>query len=185
VAGATRVRKLTFSKGRSMGTHVSVVIPCYEQAAFVVQAVESALKQTRPGVEVIVVDDGSTDRPDLALSPLLSDGRVRLIRQENAGVSAARNRGFAEATGAFVQFLDADDWLDPEKFERQVAWLEERPASAAVGCAIVRTDEAGQPLETLTYDPFPGLGLDTFTSLWLGYGYPADHALLHRTACAR
>jgi glycosyltransferase involved in cell wall biosynthesis len=94
------------------GLGVSVVIPCFKQARFLAAAIESALKQTVGGVQVIVVDDGSPD--DTAEVAMRFGDRITFIDQVNSGVGAARNAGFARATGEFVIFLDADDCLLPE-----------------------------------------------------------------------
>jgi glycosyltransferase involved in cell wall biosynthesis len=97
---------------------VSVVIPCWNGEAFVGEAIDSALAQTYPNVEVIVIDDGSTDG---SLDAIRSNGdRIRWVTGPNRGACAARNRGLALARGELIQFLDADDMLLPQKLERMV-----------------------------------------------------------------
>ncbi len=89
---------------------VSIVIPCYNYARFLGEAIESALAQTYQPIEVIVVDDGSTD-DSVAVAKRYP---VRVIEKKNEGVAATRNRGAREATSEHIVFLDADDVLDPE-----------------------------------------------------------------------
>jgi glycosyltransferase involved in cell wall biosynthesis len=99
--------------------HVSVIIPAYNAAAFIVDTVNSALGQTFTDREVIVVDDGSTDGTVAALERF--GDRIRVHRQANTGVATARNTGVGLATGTWVAFLDADDLWLPDKLERQLA----------------------------------------------------------------
>jgi len=101
---------------------VSVVIPCYNAEAFVAETVASALDQTYPLEEVICVDDGSTDGTLGVLERLQAGAgeRVTVLSRPNGGPSAARNLGLSRATGDYVQFLDADDLLRPEKIAHQV-----------------------------------------------------------------
>jgi GT2 family glycosyltransferase len=102
-----------------MAAVVSIIIPCYNAAKWVKGAVQSALEQTGPATEVIVVDDGSSDG-SAELVREFGD-RVQLIVTENRGGNHARNRGLQAVRGEWVQFLDADDYLEPEKILRQFA----------------------------------------------------------------
>ncbi len=104
---------------------VTTVIPTYNRAAMLVEALESALGQTRPPDEIIVVDDGSTDNTAEVADRYGS--KIRYIRQKNAGPSAARNHGIREATGDFVAFLDSDDLWAKDRLEKQFAALSTHP----------------------------------------------------------
>jgi glycosyltransferase involved in cell wall biosynthesis len=108
---------------------VSVVIPTYNLAHFLPDAVESVRAQVWPDLEIIVVDDGSTDDTGRLLERLSRDGDVRCFRQENAGASSARNRGIREATKEWVAFLDADDFWLEGKLAEQFEALEEKPSA--------------------------------------------------------
>lgn len=98
---------------------ISVVIPAYNAAPFIAMTVRSALQQTYQDLEVIVVDDGSSDGTAACLEEF--GDRIRVIRQANAGVARARNAGVALATGSWIAFLDADDLWLPNKLELQMA----------------------------------------------------------------
>jgi glycosyltransferase involved in cell wall biosynthesis len=118
---------------------VSVIIPVRNGERFLAEAIESALRQTLPPLEVIVVDDGSTD----ATSEVARRYPVRLISQAHGGISAARNRGIAESRGEFLTFLDHDDiWAD-RKLERQIAPLVARPELAYTQCRLLAFLEPG------------------------------------------
>lgn len=124
-------------------TLVSVVIPAYNGAGFLTQTLESVLAQTHSALEVIVVDDGSSDAT-AALTEALArrDERVRLVRQANSGVSRARNKGAAEARGPFLAFLDADDLWLPKTLEMLLPRLLADPAAGLVHCDFLEFDSA-------------------------------------------
>jgi glycosyltransferase involved in cell wall biosynthesis len=102
---------------------VSILIPCHNAEPFVAETLESVISQTWPNLEIIVVDDGSVDGSAAVISSFGSD-RVKYIRTSGVGAAAARNIAFAHATGDFVQFLDADDLLEPHKIEAQMSALQ-------------------------------------------------------------
>jgi glycosyltransferase involved in cell wall biosynthesis len=133
---------------------VSVIIPTFNREVIVLKAINSVLEQTYRNIEVIVVDDGSTDDTIEALSGL-SD-QISVIHQANAGPSAARNRGVVEAKGEIVAFLDSDDYWMPEKIERQVTLM--RRGGEKMCCCVCNAIVKGSARETLgnTFD-FAGI----------------------------
>lgn len=110
---------------------VSIILPAYNHAHFLPQSIESALGQTDPDFEVIVVDDGSTDDTREVVSGY-SDPRIRYLYQENRGLAAARNTGLRAARGEFVAFLDADDLFLPNKLELQTRYFSNHKAAGLV-----------------------------------------------------
>ena len=102
---------------------ISVIIPAYNREKLLPQTLESLLRQTLPAEEIIVVDDGSTDRT-AAVAESFGEP-VRVIHQENSGPAAARNRGFLESLGEFIHFFDSDDLALPNKHEVQMKALQE------------------------------------------------------------
>ncbi|UCD78296.1 MAG: glycosyltransferase [Desulfobacterales bacterium] len=112
---------------KSRQPKVSVIIPTYNRAWVVKEAVDSVLTQEYDDFELIVVDDGSTDDTRKALSAC--GPRIKVLRQPNRGVSAARNRGIAAAAGHLVAFLDSDDLWLPSKLARQVDFFDNHPAA--------------------------------------------------------
>lgn len=110
--------------------HVSIIIPAFNAEHWISGAIQSALDQCHKELEVIVVDDGSTDGTVQVVEGI-ADPRIRLIRQENRGQCAALNRGVAESEGDFIKFLDADDWINSEHLAAQVATLRDFPDRVA------------------------------------------------------
>jgi glycosyltransferase involved in cell wall biosynthesis len=104
---------------------VSVVIPTYNHAGYVVEAIQSVLDQTYPCVEIIVVDDGSTDNTREVLQPYID--KIRYVYQENQGLAASRNTGIRASSGRWVALLDADDLWHPEKLRIQMEYLQKHP----------------------------------------------------------
>lgn len=117
-----------------MAAHISVIIPTHNRAQMVVEAVASALGQTHREAEIIVVDDGSTDDTQQRLEPFAD--RILRIRQENLGVSVARNAGIRAANGEYIAFLDSDDLWHPCKLDLQLAYLRANPEVALLACHV-------------------------------------------------
>lgn len=134
---------------------VSVVIPAYNRQAYIADTIESVLAQTVPDVELIVVDDGSTD-DTLAIVSRYGDA-VRCIRQQNLGAAAARNRGAREATGQFIAFLDSDDQWNPNFLSTMLVAATRHPQAAALYAFAQMIDANGklllQKTHHVVYDP--------------------------------
>src|SRR5580704_6980271 len=108
---------------------VSVIIPAYNSAKFLVGAIESVLAQTMDDFEIIVVDDGSKDNTLQVVEPFLADSRIRYFRQQNRGLPGARNAGAKVSRGEYLAFLDADDFLAPNALEAMRKRFEESEAA--------------------------------------------------------
>jgi glycosyltransferase involved in cell wall biosynthesis len=116
---------------------VSVIIPAWNAEQWIAEAVSSAMDQTWPHLEVIVVDDHSTDRTREIVESV-ADSRTKLLSQDHAGAAAARNRGLSEARGGLVQFLDADDVLGEDKLALQIEALRDAPERSIASCSWAR-----------------------------------------------
>ena len=128
---------------------VSVVIAAYNAEDYVAEAVRSVLEQTMDDLELIVVNDGSTDSTRHVLRRFEDDQRVQIIDQENTGCSAARNRGAAASKGRYIAIVDADDVCWSEKLERQVELFRREPGLAVVGTQARMIDQEGRHLGVL------------------------------------
>ncbi len=125
---------------------VSVIIATYNMGHYLCAAVQSALAQTYPSVEVLIVDDGSTDDTPQIVQQWIGDARVRLYRQANAGKARAMNRGFELSRGRFVAFLDADDVWNPDKLAQQMPLFSGRPELGVVYSDYQCMDGEERPL---------------------------------------
>jgi len=114
---------------------VSVVIPAYNSARFIHETLESVQQQTWPKIEVFIIDDGSSDET-VAIARSFVSERIHVIEQKNSGACVARNRGLGLSKGKYIQFLDADDVLSPDKIEKQVGILEKNPGYLGVSPTV-------------------------------------------------
>ena len=132
---------------------ISVIIPVYKVEPYLEKCVESVLAQTYEDLEIILVDDGSPDScPVMCDAISARDSRVRVIHQKNGGLSAARNAGLDTAGGAYIGFVDSDDYIAPDMYEKLYAAMKETGADLAV-CDVVRVDEGAGPVQEMA--PLP------------------------------
>ena len=103
---------------------VSVIIPAYNVEKYIRNAIDSVLGQTYKDIEIIVVDDGSTDGTKKSLEPYIKDNKIIYLYQNNRGLSGARNSGIKTAKGEYIALLDADDLFYPSKIEKQLIYME-------------------------------------------------------------
>jgi len=152
------------------GPTVSVVLPVWNGERFLAEAVDSVLSQTLEDIELLLVDDGSTDATvGIAEGFASRDGRVRVVRMTRSGIAYALNAGIARARGRYVARMDADDICRPTRLQRQVAWLDAHPGCVALGSAVEVIDETG---EHLGWRTFPESHADI------------SYALIHRWSAA-
>ncbi len=159
---------------------VSILIAAYNAEPWLTETLDSATGQTWPNVEVILVDDGSTD-DTLALARRYEARGVRVIAQENRGACAARNAALAEAQGDFIQYLDADDLLAPDKIEVQMNRLADEPDGAIASSSWARF--YNDDLSTATSTPEPvwrdyAPAARWLIDSWLGHGMMPSFAWL-------
>ncbi len=167
-----------------MTPEISIIIPTYNRADFVVQTVESVLKQSFSNYEIIVVNDGSTDNTDEVLAPYLSLPNFRYFSQENSGRSTARNLGIKNSRGEWLLFLDSDDML----FEDALSFLSnkrrEYPEVKMIGGTYVKIDENDNLLTQTNFIIKHGkteqLVNDPYLSLINNYYLPMGSYIVHR-----
>lgn len=140
-----------------MDKPISVIIPAYNAGKYIGEAIDSALAQTYSNLEVIAVDDGSTDDTRGILEPYIKEQKIRYIYQANRGLAGARNTGIRAAQGEYLAFLDADDIFLPEKIERQTAYLERHPECDVCYCDLWHFfEEAPERMLKLNYNFYSG-----------------------------
>ena len=127
---------------------ISVIVPIYRVEKFLPQCIESILSQTFTDFELILVDDGSPDRcPAICDEAARRDARVRVIHQANAGLSAARNAGIEIARGEWLGFVDSDDYIAPQFYEK-LYQTAQRTDADCVMCSVQNVDESGKPIDS-------------------------------------
>lgn len=159
---------------------VSICIPCFNQAEFVGECIASALAQTYPEVEVIVIDDGSTDESLAVIQSF--NGRIRWETGPNRGAPSARNHALAISTGEYINFLDADDLLEPQKIERQLPLLVAGVADIVLCQTMIFGDGVG--LRPKDERLSPTVGVDAFIYT-LRHGLSTFGPLHRRSAVER
>jgi glycosyltransferase involved in cell wall biosynthesis len=160
-----------------MSDLISVIIPACNSGSFIGDAIESALMQTYRPIELVVVDDGSTDNTRSVVS--IYSNKVRYVYQENRGVSAARNAGMALAKGEYIAFLDADDrWL-PTKLEKQHGLFLKKPRLGLVHCAVYywRPEHSQNNIRKVKMNVFEG---NCYAKLCSGNGITTSSVVVRR-----
>lgn len=150
---------------------VSVVIATYNMGKFLSESINSVLNQTYANIEVIVVDDGSTDGTNEVMKPYLGDSRIKYIIQDNTGQASAKNRGIRESQGEFVAFLDADDMWVPEKLALQIPVFAKSQNVGVVYARVSYIDEMGSTIRIADNELFRGrVSSDLFIRNFIGFG---------------
>jgi glycosyltransferase involved in cell wall biosynthesis len=161
---------------------VSIIIPCYNQGRFLQDAISSALAQSHRDLEVIVINDGSTDETEQVARRFTEDPRLHLINQANEGLPAARNRGIRESNGEFLNFLDSDDWLEPDMVRNLADTLNENPDAGFAYCDVRVIPPEGSADNTYSVGTARQiLNGDIFDSLVLGGFFPPQTVLIRRS----
>lgn len=131
-----------------METAISVIVPVYRVEKYLPACIDSILNQTFTDFELILVDDGSPDRcPEICDETAKRDARVRVIHQANQGLSAARNAGIEAARGAWLSFVDSDDYIAPQFYEK-LYQTAQRTDADCVMCSVQNVDESGKPIDS-------------------------------------
>jgi len=137
-----------------MNPRVSVIMPAFNREKYIARSIESVLAQTFEDFELIIIDDGSTDKTLAIAETFASDPRVNIVKNEkHLGIAGTRNHALQLARGAYIAPLDSDDvWFDKEKLAKQISFLDANPAYALVGGAIQHINTEGKILKTVVFE---------------------------------
>lgn len=133
-----------------MNQLVSIIIPTYQTETYIKRAVESAYNQTYPNVEIVVIDDGSTDKTKEILTPYIEKQQIHYVFKENGGLSDARNVGITHASGAYIYFLDSDDWIETTYIEKMMQHAQKNDADIVLS-SIIMTDGSKEDFRSDTF----------------------------------
>ncbi len=149
-----------------MNSLVSIIIPAYNVAPYIAQCLESVIAQTYPHIEIIVVDDGSTDETHaIAQTYAQKDRRIRIVQKQNGGLSSARNAGLKAATGDYLVLFDSDDLMIPTKIAHHIQWLEAHTEYSCVYSDLIHFYDKTTKMYKLS---IPTLGQDQYLTLLRG-----------------
>lgn len=137
---------------------VSVIIPVYNGAKLIVEAIDSVLKQTYRNIEIIIIDDGSTDTTKLVIESLVTQGKVKYFYQKNKGLPAARNTGISKSSGQYIKFLDCDDLLNPQQIQLQVEHLINKQKTISITDHILRYNDGREIISATNLNAEDQLG---------------------------
>ncbi|MEO7705802.1 MAG: glycosyltransferase family A protein [Thermoflexales bacterium] len=167
----------------SQNPRVSVIVPTFNRAAFLPQAIDSALAQGYDNLEIVVVDDGSTDGTRSVLEPYID--RIRYVYQENQGAAVARNTAIAASSGEFIAFLDSDDiWL-PGKLQIQMEVARLRPDIGMIASHAVTLDASGNAKSATPISPYQREGIVSIETNITQSPLPIDTLIVRRTYMPR
>lgn len=156
---------------------VSIIITTYNNEEYIKSSIESCLLQTYPNIEIIVIDDGSTDNTYKILKDYIENKKIKYYYQSNMERIVARNNGLKYAKGQYINFLDADDLLEKNKIEKQVFFLENNPSYEAVYCQTSYFNDNGEEI----YNYLPKYKFNKYFNLALNIGnFIVIHSVLFK-----
>lgn len=157
---------------------VSIIIPTYQNEAYITRCLQSVLKQTYRHYEIIIIDDGSTDRTKEVLEQYIADPKVKYVFKENGGLSDARNTGMQSANGTYIYFLDSDDWIEPQYIEKMVQRAKQTDADIVLSSIVITDGEK----ETLRSDSLESISDENVRNFYTPFHFHPimQNKLFHR-----